>query len=691
MQLDSIPRVDNISTDHEIASETNMSSAKLSLAPAGGTPADNVTAASADDAPSAKQSKRRRGSITAQEGKRSDSVVSALTRSLLGVVALFFRAPIRLYRPIKLSSWNILETLAKREGKALNLRYMRLLIKREKASFLPHLLGPPLLMNTLIGFSLFESFTLMEAHLLNRYYPDRPGPQRDSGGRKIPQWSPLWVVGISGGVAGAAQCIISAPLDNVRIVLAARPTTSHGSHSHHQPTTRISWRSIFRAALLPFAPEMSRKRLVDQVKTDTPTERWALIKALLGISTQSAETVAAAKQRREHWQAQLKRWRGGVHGAGLVLSLARDSVGFSCFFVMFEISRRTAYAASVGLDSIYGLFSSAPTLPPGTVLSGAEDGDTVQIEDMRTDDSWKASRSVSGRLLAAFILVIGGAVGAAAYEIVGRPAELMRTVIWEGRKAWEGGRLRSRRHVAANVTARPAGGHGRPVIKGARAGRNMSSILKHRTRKEPFIELRRGHTGGTLTTRIAGLCGIRGAPHFRRPDPMKRPPSSAIPHVQNAQRMRKRMRARAGRFTPTLRNRPGAIQLLKQHALRTSTLRLLSGSPPARLNPTPVPMPFLLLHTYFVAPFFPYEPEAYGQSHAPSAAQTPESVVRRRWTLNNPVKLSAMPNQGKAPGSIKKHPTAWGAGRFGWVLRRLATPYGIGFVAFAYLGGDLAS
>ncbi len=330
--------------------------------------------------------------------KRSDSIAGALTRSFLGVVALFFRAPIRLYRPVKLSSWGILESLAKREGKSLNLRYLRSVLKREQASFLPHLLGPPLIINTLIGFTLFESYSLCERFLLRHFYPSRIAEQkrqRDENGTRIVAWSPLWIVGTSGFVAGAAQCIISAPLDNVRTILSARqrsasfskvsssaaaaksPSSSKKQHHHqhrgHATTVaagaraRISWRAVLRAALLPFAPEQARTKLVRQVKQDAPRARWrdrlfgSLSRAAVwtddvarrswrpskkgdaSISGEGAAEASAtpsekaalekarqlsAKQRRQQWEAQLKRWRGGVHGAGLVLSLVRDSVGF---------------------------------------------------------------------------------------------------------------------------------------------------------------------------------------------------------------------------------------------------------------------------------------------------------------------------------------------------------------------------
>ena len=104
------------------------------------------------------QRKRRRSHGSAGEEtatSRKESLGGALARALVGTLAFVFRAPVRLFRPVKLSSWNLLEAMAKREGKSLSLRYMRTLIRREKVNrwqsgshgSLPHsrpgLLSPP--------------------------------------------------------------------------------------------------------------------------------------------------------------------------------------------------------------------------------------------------------------------------------------------------------------------------------------------------------------------------------------------------------------------------------------------------------------------------------------------------------------------------------------------------------------------
>ncbi len=410
------------------------------------------------------------------------------------------------------------------------------------------------------------------------------------------------------------------------------------------------------------------------------------------------------------------------------------------------MSRRVAYTVSIGVDKVIAFSGVGPTLPPGGTLdntggSREHSGDDVAIEDVKTDYSYRAGRSLSGRLIAAFILVCGGAIGATCYELLGRPAELMRTVIWEGRKAWEKGQSDRSRTIhkmkaaspskaatAARQKAseRPKHAHARSSkrasLRGARVNRQSSPGSRGSTRKTTFIELRRGHTAGTLSTRIGSMRGLSGPPHPRHPATSrpKRQPSGLVPHVRRAERLRMKLYPDRFYVPPTLENRPSALSLLESHAERTSPLRwATSAAAKARIAPTPVPMPVLLLHTYFIAPFVPYRPQSYAEQEQAAAAAragkrkraialpTPEELTRQRWTLNNPMKLSAAPGRDTwairsrgalkwlttLPGSVRSIAEArqWGSGRMSWVLRRLATPYGIGFVAFAWLGGDLAA
>jgi len=209
-------------------------------------------------------------------------------------------------------------------------------------------------MNATIGFVLFEGYSQTEAFLLRRYYPSIPvplGPFDSSTStstpeeRSKPNFSPLWIVTAAGGFAGAAQCIISAPLDNVRMVLQTPPPSKSktkgrfkaGDSTKSSPSLNFSWRAIARAAILPFAPtDNSRQKLVDKIKASQQKDpNTNLLRSVWKWSKgekkekEKVKEQLSNQERRVLWEKKLKRWRGGIHGAGLVFSLMRDSFGFA--------------------------------------------------------------------------------------------------------------------------------------------------------------------------------------------------------------------------------------------------------------------------------------------------------------------------------------------------------------------------
>lgn len=572
--------------------------------------------------------------------------------------------------------------MAQREGRSLSIRYLRTLLRREKSSFLPHLLIPPLLVNTTIGFCLFEVYTLTEARLLARYYHSDNaqaihGKVDVNATKQIPAtFTPLWIVALAGGSAGAAQCIVSAPLDNVRLVLS-KDQNKPKRHQHgvyrRKRTHIISWRAVARAAVLPFAPDVTRTRLVQKVKEGP------------GATT--------ASQRKE-WEKRIKRWRGGVHGAGLVMSLLRDSVGFSAFFVVFEVSRRLAYRASLEIDQILAYFNTSAALP-----KALDEREEISSEYTPGDISYSKSRTKVGRIVAALVLVVGGAIGAAFYEIVGRPAELMRLVIWEGRKAWEEGR-------SFSFKQRRKPELGRDHLAGARnQARSFSTAYSSTLKRGNFLEVRSGNTNGSHLSRIeAGRLQRRQRPMH----PLKLTPAPRT-HVfpdapRNPVHRRKRMQSSRLRlkvpFTqhkalkpPPLKTRPSAYELLLRHAEEVSLLKYPSARDAAlRVNSTPVPAPILLLHTYFVAPFSsapqPLDKLLATIRGVPGAGmssvldknvrpnkleQTSKSSrvhILQRITKLLPGHLGEV----QAPGSVKTIAQArsWGTGRIAWSLRRVS-------------------
>jgi len=276
------------------------------------------------------------------------------------------------------SSLSLIELMAQHEGKRLGFRYLRRLVRREEPMFLLSLVFPPLLANTLIGFALFQTYTLTEALLLLRWHDE----QRAQSGASI--FTPLGVVFVAGGAAGAAQCAISAPLSNVRVVLQQYMVQDIAADALRAARRRpvLSWATVLKAALLPFLPDFLYRRVRPGMQR-TPAERVSR-----------------------------------THGIVLNMRIARDSLGFASFFVVFELARRAAYHTSILVDRLVGALRRtrhAHSAPP--------------TWERNLDVSYNTSRTVYGRVVAAVILVCGGAIGAAVFQLVGRPLDLVRYVV----------------------------------------------------------------------------------------------------------------------------------------------------------------------------------------------------------------------------------------------------------------------
>ncbi|CAD6892738.1 unnamed protein product [Tilletia laevis] len=819
------------------------------------------------------------------EVSRRDALYGALVRAL---VVLFAR-PVRLFRPVKVTSLQLLESLARREGRTLSLTYLWRVLRREKWFFLPHLLGPPLAYQTIVGFSLFSVYTLTESQLTARRQKQQqqrlgPTPDKDEQEKQRATFTPLDIVIYSGAAAGVAQCILSAPLDNVRFILengigrsvssaAAQDRAAATSGTHRRRTARarangthaasagvrfgaghagpggrsgpasasqlqVSWRAVAKAALLPFMPSTTHSRLTEQVKQQGNRLAAASLGqaggsgagAGAGLSS-AASSQSISETKKELWQQTLRAWRGGLHGSGLIMSLCRDSVGFAAFFAVFELSRRCAYHSSMTIDRFQAWINTSlpllrfgPLRPTQEVVPthhhhaltslgpGSSSSDVVYIEsngthahsssassyfpesDIRPDISYNATRTISGRVVAVLVLVVGGAIGATLYELVGRPFELMRLVIFTGTREWEKEAERRRASSAARAArkrdadaagTRGAGGvrystlpktmsiraaspdraqHGRSAIRGARLRSLEHDFLLQRPQQAGrasgvglFLALRSANTMGGSTSRVGALA-LRTA---RRPaHPLALSPSTSR---ERKERQRKvalsRQRAdaklldaaRAMSISKSKRQdsslpththpsrphsysssssssssaqsplpppRPSTTALLLAHAKHTDPAFLRDLS--SRGYPAPLALLALCGKAYFVGPFLA---NVGGPDTYLGALKADERVGRMRRAERAKMMMSGGGGGGNASasavppssvgqgggggpssssmmgtiryrgthawdGALRWSHVAWQS-RWGWALRRMATPYGLGFLAFAWFGGDL--
>lgn len=264
--------------------------------------------------------------------------------------------------------------------------------------------------NIAIGFTLFQTYTLTQDLLLHKHHAEEA---YERSGR----FTPTKVVAIAGAVAGAAQCIIAAPLDNVRLVLQRLLVRDVRNQAMLPAVVRHpvqTWRTIMQAGILPFLPENWYHRLIQRMTRPTVSRE--------------PKTATAFQHLPNHLRLLSRR----VHGTSLFLSLIRDSAGFSCFFVSFEWARYVAFHASLAVDNVVRFLRLGGPRALAKNQHTEDDGEKVHL-----DFSYNASHTVYGRITAAFILVCGGAIGALLYELVSRPIEYMRMVLWYGLHVWD--------------------------------------------------------------------------------------------------------------------------------------------------------------------------------------------------------------------------------------------------------------
>ncbi|KAJ7273192.1 hypothetical protein C8J57DRAFT_1317099 [Mycena rebaudengoi] len=211
------------------------------------------------------------------------SFQAAVARTATRAVALYFSRPVRLFRPSKVSGWHSLRGLAAQDGASLTPTYMKSLVKNQGFMVLTRHFFPPMVVNAVLGTVLWASYAEASSAL---------HPHIGS--------HPTLAAALSGAVAGAAQAIVSAPAENVRILIEGG--TSGHSWSH-------AWKEVFRG---------------------TPST----------ASASRHDTIEEIRQVRS-WMKEVGEM-GGRAWSGFGWTLGKDVTGFSAFFAIFEITRRIA-------------------------------------------------------------------------------------------------------------------------------------------------------------------------------------------------------------------------------------------------------------------------------------------------------------------------------------------------------------
>ncbi|BGP57612.1 hypothetical protein JCM8202v2_005256 [Rhodotorula sphaerocarpa] len=85
------------------------------------------------------------------------------------MLAFMFKRPVRLFRPVKISTMAGIQAIAEERGKAVTPAFVRGLIRNEGWRFFPKHILPPLTINAMIGLTLFGTYTTAESILSTRF------------------------------------------------------------------------------------------------------------------------------------------------------------------------------------------------------------------------------------------------------------------------------------------------------------------------------------------------------------------------------------------------------------------------------------------------------------------------------------------------------------------------------------------
>ena len=260
--------------------------------------------------------------------------------------------------------------------------------------FFPKHVLPPLTINALIGLTLFTTYTTTESLLHARF---------DS-----PAATYLMIPFVSGAFAGAAQTLISAPLDNARHLLLRRQ------------------RFLRQAAEIPRASRRQRLRTATGGSAGLPfTSWWTLLRdSVFSVgsskpATLSSELPAAiAKLSGRERLERARRWarRGWSF---FTLSVTKDGAAFGAFFLVFECGREASRRFGLAYDGI--------SLPSLSTFDDREGESPVHD---------KQRRSASGLILQSLGILMSGGIAGWVFSLVARPFERVRAAIYEGRAKW---------------------------------------------------------------------------------------------------------------------------------------------------------------------------------------------------------------------------------------------------------------
>ncbi|KAJ2662837.1 hypothetical protein IW148_002751 [Coemansia sp. RSA 1199] len=168
--------------------------------------------------------------LTRKQASAVGATASAVRGLMLQPLYLWYRTPLKLFRPLRVDYLATARALLPQEvlSRRVSLRGSTVgmianAVKQRGWSFLPRYVLQPMLANWAVGFALFTTYTAM----LPSAYARASSQYSINSYEHLPWYPPF----IAGAAAGFAQSIVATPLDSLRVRFEVKDMVSGRYHS----------------------------------------------------------------------------------------------------------------------------------------------------------------------------------------------------------------------------------------------------------------------------------------------------------------------------------------------------------------------------------------------------------------------------------------------------------------------------
>ncbi|KAJ1898091.1 hypothetical protein LPJ66_002967 [Kickxella alabastrina] len=198
--------------------------------------------------------------LTRKQAGAVGATTSAVRGILLQPLYLWYRTPLKLFRPLRVDYLATARALLPQEvlSRRVSLRGSTLgmianAVKQRGWSFLPRYVIQPMLANWVVGFTLFTTYTAT----LPAAYARASRQYSISSSEPLP-WRPPF---IAGAIAGLAQSVVATPLDSLRIRFEVEDMVNGRYHSWwgfvKNQLSDAGWKGLYRGLKLTMAKDVA--------------------------------------------------------------------------------------------------------------------------------------------------------------------------------------------------------------------------------------------------------------------------------------------------------------------------------------------------------------------------------------------------------------------------------------------------